>query len=608
MHNHISEDEWKPVDGIFYDNYSAEYEIIKGDSNYLVNAGPGAGKTELLAQKASYLLQVGKCSSPRKILALSFKVDAKDNIKERVEKRCGKDLSSRFISKTYDAFFKELLDQFIYLLPDKYKPDIDYNIIGNKEIEEYYKKVIKGWQYLDKNKKSFYKTKYLVENPLPIVETQYGNIARKVWNLMLKGNEELEAKINFPMIGRLVQLLVNNNTVIKDILQLTYKYIFLDEFQDTTEVQYDVIKDIFIKSESVITAVGDNKQRIMKWAGAKKNIFKVFKKDFNAQEKMLLINHRSAPNLLKLENIVAEAINGEKVNFEPDKKWNIDDGCVELHIFENENQEAKLICNNVRNCINNGIKLRDICILIRQRPQDYCNKIIEFLKKYDIYARYEDVYQGLIREKVVKIIMNVLRISINPQSPEEYEMLLNILKKKDTEINIDELHKMFKNVNFKIKNVQNENDFYLVINYIVNYIGEDFIKAYYPEYNRGKYLDKKIKEFSNLMYKSYKDSNDLDKAVRNFIGENTIPIMSIHKSKGLEFNTVFFVGIDEKIFWNYEKNKDEEQCVFFVGISRAKEKLYITATKNRSEFVGQTKIVDDFEKMISEVAITTVHS
>lgn len=615
MNRYLNEDEWIPVDGVNYDKHSVEYEIIKGNNNHLVTAGPGAGKTELLAQKASYLLQVGKCSSPRKILSLSLKTDASDNIKDRVTKRCGEELSSRFISKTYDSFFKGLLDQFIYLLPDGYKLDINYNILENKridkytyEIDKYFEKVVNGWKWLSWEQKTFYRTKYLVENSLPIIESEYGDIARNVWPLMLSGNKGIDAKISFPMIVRLVQLLINDNPMIKQILELTYEHIFLDEFQDTTEVQYDAIRDIFRDSNSIITAVGDNKQRIMKWAGAKENIFEIFKSDFNAQEKILLINHRSAPNLLRLQSVVAESIIIKEIKFKSDEKWEADSGDIKLYIFDDEEQEANLISSEVKRLKESGIKLRDICILVRQKPSEYCNKIIECLEKIGVCARYEDLYQNLVREKIVKLIIDIIKISINKQSPNEYVNVINILKKKGNKTYIDDLHRILEEVRNKLHDILSENELYLTIECIVKYIGEDFIKSYYPEYNRGNYFDIKIKEFVSLFYESYKNKNDWELAINDFIGENSIPIMSIHKSKGLEFNTVFFIGIDEKIFWSYKNNKDEELCSFFVGISRAKENLYITSTKMRHAFNCGSNIVMDFKSMINKAGVKEIKS
>ncbi|MFR4087038.1 MAG: UvrD-helicase domain-containing protein [Dysosmobacter sp.] len=88
----------------------------------LVVAGPGAGKTGLLAQKAAFLFQTDRCREPQKILAISFKTDAAQNLRERVEQRCGKDIRGRFVSMTYDAFAKSILDHFLYALPDELRP------------------------------------------------------------------------------------------------------------------------------------------------------------------------------------------------------------------------------------------------------------------------------------------------------------------------------------------------------------------------------------------------------------------------------------------------------------------------------------------------------
>lgn len=102
--------EWTPVDG--FDLEKATLEAVKSDYNLLVTAGPGSGKTELLAQRASFLLETATCVHPRKILAISFKRDAAKNLHERVTTRCGSALAKRFVSLTYDGFAKSLLDHF----------------------------------------------------------------------------------------------------------------------------------------------------------------------------------------------------------------------------------------------------------------------------------------------------------------------------------------------------------------------------------------------------------------------------------------------------------------------------------------------------------------
>ena len=102
----VAADKWIPCDNIVLEDNAKK--AVQTNRNVLVVAGPGAGKTELLAQKACYLFQTNICKDPLKILAISFKKDAAENLKKRVAERCGRDFESRFVSLTYDAFFKSI--------------------------------------------------------------------------------------------------------------------------------------------------------------------------------------------------------------------------------------------------------------------------------------------------------------------------------------------------------------------------------------------------------------------------------------------------------------------------------------------------------------------
>src|SRR5690606_24351783 len=118
---------WEPADDMTLE--SNALNVAKTSENTLVVAGPGAGKTELLAQKASFLLQTNTCPYPYKILAISFKRDAAFNLKERVQKRCGDELSKRFESLTFDSFAKQILDRFKEGLPTGYRISPDYHVV-----------------------------------------------------------------------------------------------------------------------------------------------------------------------------------------------------------------------------------------------------------------------------------------------------------------------------------------------------------------------------------------------------------------------------------------------------------------------------------------------
>ena len=102
------------------------------------------------------------------------------------------------------------------------------------------------------------------------------SLGEKVWRLLLKGFSDYAPTLSFKMICILAEYIIRTNPKIKRVLQYTYKYVFLDEFQDTTNLQYELVKQCFLDSGSVVTAVGDNKQRIMVWAGALKNCFQGF--------------------------------------------------------------------------------------------------------------------------------------------------------------------------------------------------------------------------------------------------------------------------------------------------------------------------------------------
>ncbi|KAA3630181.1 MAG: ATP-dependent helicase, partial [Bacteroidetes bacterium] len=124
---YVKPENWKPSDGLTLEPNALKV-VTESKDNYLVVAGPGAGKTELLAQRAGFLLQTNSCLFPKKILAISFKRDAAKNLNDRVEKRCEKHLAVRFNSVTFDTFAKGILDRFIHGLPERYKP-ITYEVL-----------------------------------------------------------------------------------------------------------------------------------------------------------------------------------------------------------------------------------------------------------------------------------------------------------------------------------------------------------------------------------------------------------------------------------------------------------------------------------------------
>lgn len=185
--------EWKPSDGI--EATDELMEIITCDRSVAVLANAGAGKTELLAQKASYLFFTDNCVWPKRILSLTFKTEAQLNIKERINKRCGYK-ASRFDSFTFHAFSKSIVDRFKNVLPENERPINNYDIVFRRQDAD-------G------------STKILMDDLLALAMR------------ILRERED-----------------------IRNMFSYSYAYVFVDEFQDTTNEQYELLQLLFQNSET----------------------------------------------------------------------------------------------------------------------------------------------------------------------------------------------------------------------------------------------------------------------------------------------------------------------------------------------------------------------
>lgn len=527
--------DWKPADGFVLEE--AALAVVTSNCNTLVVAGPGAGKTELLAQRACYLLETNTCMNPKKILAISFKKDSASNLKERLEKRCGKELVSRFDSMTYDAFAKSMLDHFMNGLSIEMRPNKDYEV----------------------------------------------DLTGK--------NSDGKNMISFQSISKLTTEIIRTNPLIKQSLQLTYSHLFLDEFQDTTTIQYELLKTCFWDSNAVITAVGDGKQRIMLWAGAKRSVFKEYQNDFEATLKTLLMNHRSAPRLVEIQKAMYANLNEKEVDIKPSSRWDSDMGEAYLRFFDDETSEAELICNEIIGLIEGGIKPREICILVKQTVDVYSENIINRLSSNGIKARNETLYQDLLKEEIIKILSFIFILITSKSNPNEWRYVNDFFcelggihenSKHEEFIQVEnEVNEMLERFKSNINDISDYKVFSASIDILLKKISYDRLVTLFLEYKNKSYFDKIISEFKRLLWDEYIRAKDWKLAIYNFIGENSIPIMTIHKSKGLEYESVFFIGLEDSAFWNFTKQPDEDKCTFFVALSRAKVRVDFTFCKGR---------------------------
>ena len=593
-------EEWHPKGDI--DLEKAALGAVKDVTNSLVIAGPGAGKTELLAQKLDYLFSTNKCISPKKILALSFKTDAASNLKERVKKRYGEEYASRFTSLTYSAFEKRILDQFRDALPEDIRPARDY--------------LIDDWDVIKET---------LYENDINVHGMRMSDIRSYVENIilndgynhkfktdLLKGALDNKPVLLYRQITKLATHIIDTNEYTRKALQMTYDFVFLDEFQDTTYAQYNLLKTCFLGSSCKLTAVGDNKQAIMRWAGAKPDIFPDYIQDFNSNEYQLLMNHRSVPKLVEFQKEVHQILNSNHSSIQTNNYPEFQEGEITLFEFENESLEAELIANDIESKIQGGIRPSEICILAKQKVDDYSSKLITTLSSKGIKARIENEYQELLKDPTCNLLLDLISCSQGKRDPLIWENISNFygningIDEFTDELILAKSYKEIDNIvsdiTYLILNfIPNEESMLNLIYCIIEKIDEKRIISNFSMYNGKNDLATIIDKFSKLLYKEYSQlQGEWIEIVSNFKGENSIPIMTIHKSKGLEYEAVYFLGLEDSAFWNFNKQPEEDKSAFFVALSRAKSYLIFTYCKFRKDDRQDKKNINEIYSLLTQ--------
>lgn len=603
----ITPESWVPSDGIILEP-NAE-AAVRSNFNTVVVAGPGAGKTELLAQRACFLLQTNSCKSQNRILAISFKKDAATNLAERVEKRCGKLLAQRFDSYTFDAFAKSLLDKFLNALPADYKPSRNYEIIfpTRDQMQEAIQELVLPPAWSDHNIYEIHAQRVL--NNLCVRKLPLNNdttleqwAIKEIWQKWLRSSNS--SQLTFPMISRLAEYLLAQNPLLVKALRMTYSHIFLDEFQDTTYLQYDLLKTAFHNSQAIFTAVGDTKQRIMGWAGALPNVFSTYCNDFQAQRLDLIKNHRSAPVLVNIQAALFEHLDPEAVPAVAAEGWKANDGICEIYLFDSHIQEAEVLARQIYEWVSlDHIDPRKIVILAKQQVDVYAREVINQLSLVGQKARVESDMQDLLSEPLIQIVLQFLRLATTERMPADWQAVVDLLlelrgcqyeEKPGKSIEIErQLAAFLQTLRNELSNVTMETCSSAVIRYILNlivsFMGESSIKSQFPQYKRDRWYENLLNKASAILSDGYRVSPEWSQTLDNFVGENTIPIMTIHKSKGLEYDIVVFIGLEDGAFWSFRTQPHEDTCAFFVALSRAKKKVYFTFCDRRQTRRGNTQ-------------------
>ncbi|MEW1903647.1 ATP-dependent helicase [Streptomyces sp. NPDC086147] len=528
----IRPDEWHPVGGLTLEPNAMSAVTMLG-GNVVVTAGPGAGKTELLAQRADFLLRSGQCPYPRRILAVSFKVDAARNLRERVRLRSGPRLASRFDSFTFHAFAKRIIDNFRPALTGYNALNPDYRIADTR---------IAGEQ------------------------------------------------ITFADLVPLASEIIEANAYARGGIRQTYSHVFLDEFQDCTRQQYGLIRTAFGHATAHLTAVGDTKQRIMAWAGALDGVMQTFAEDFSARPLPLYQNFRSAPRLRRMQNRMIAQMDPAAVT--PYGELTGDDGIIEVLAFNTEYDEAQAITQLVIGWLQEGTAPSEIAILVRQQPHLVAAALGRELGSHGIPFRNEQDRQDLTAEPVAALILNLIRVIVDDRQPDAYAELMRIATRSsalDQEASRfdGKLKRMVGEARALVRSptfiAEDPTAWRRLVHEFLNLISRPALMALSTEYQQGTRLDDLIEQVLDSFERELAIDGNAARALRHLSEVDAIRFLTIHKCKGLEFEKVVVLGVEEQLFWSAPT---EAMSEFFVAISRTKQHLVLTHATHRDRPQG----------------------
>ncbi len=590
---------WKPV---AVENLEpTALDAVRSDFNSLVVAGPGAGKTELLAQRACFLLQTGTCPHPRRILAMSFKKDAANEIRQRVRRRCPLD-AVRFDSFTFDSFAKGLVDRFLGTLPAAYRPPPDYEVRlakpTDREVRAFFTQLnvvpenIK-WLQRHVDPGSFYRD-HVIATPLTLPNKEPEELvewaADQWWARATNRarSKDEPAALTFPMLCRLAEAVLRANPRILKALRATYAYVFLDEFQDTAPVQFSLITTAFGATATVLTAVGDGKQRIMGWAGADPAIFERYTKGFSAHRLELVRNYRSAPELVRILNLLAQQIEHGAAASTSFAKLAAA-GICEIWEFEDADHEAQVLADEiVRGLSSEGYQPEDYALLSRMWSEHISRPLVDELARRDVNARDESKLQDILAEPAAQLILDVLRLASATRDAPAWSSLVGELDGLHGSRELNDAHgpaematSLVRECRDRLNSVDSAAALYALCRHVIDLAGPGQLRHRYQQYTN-RWLSKTTQAIANAAWDYYELAGEWPRALALLCGADTVRAMTIHKSKGLEFRTVFFLGLEDSSWWGFPKAKGEERRSFFVAFSRAKERVIFTFSKRRN--------------------------
>ena len=626
-------------------NNKQKEAVLETEGPCLVIAGAGSGKTKVLTHKIAYLI-AEKNIAPWNILAITFTNKAASEMKERIENLVG-DVAKDIWMGTFHSICVRILRKYI----DRIGFDSSFLIFDTQDQRTLVKECLKALNIDDKmftdrsvlseisNAKNemLEPIQYSVKYQADFRKAKIGEIY-SLYQKRLKENNALDFD---DIINYTIKILTENQDALEYYTE-KFKYVLVDEYQDTNKAQFTLVT-ILASKYGNITVVGDNDQGIYSFRGADISNILNFEKDFPGTKIIKLEqNYRCTGNILKAANYV---IKNNETKYEK-KLWteNEEGKLPEIYQGDDEYDEARYIVEQINTLKREEyFKYSDFSILYRMNSQS--RAIEDILLREDIPYK---VIGGLkfYERKEIKDTIAYLRLIANQSDNISLKRIINEPKRgigKTSLDNIEEisqkagismyevikhadqygLNRVFVNSREfvelieDLKNKKEETQISELIKMVLNKSGytkalelENTVEAESRLQNLDELLTVAMEfeeEFAENSLNEFLESITLSSDVDNLEeSAESVTLMTLHSAKGLEFPVVFLVGMEEGIFPGYKsigepKELEEERRLFYVGITRAKQYLYLTCAKHRTIF-GSTSYnaISRFVKEIPE--------
>ena len=599
----------------------------------LVLAGAGSGKTKVLTTRVAYLINE-KNVDPSSILAITFTNKAAKEMKDRVIKLIGNIGYSMKIS-TFHSFGLSILKEHCDLLG--YSKN--FTIIDSDDSMTLIKKIVKDLNLDSKifnpkmirNKISGAKNELM--DPAEYVRFANTDMEEKIVSVYERYQKRLKLNNSFDFDDLLmlpIKLLKENPDVLKQY-QEKFKYVMVDEYQDTNQAQYILTKMMSAKYKN-ICVVGDNDQSIYMFRGANYRNILNFEKDYKNTSVILLEeNYRSTKNILDVANSI---IKNNKSRKDKTLWTNNDDGLkIKYHRSSNEKDESFYVVSEIKKLLNNGVPLSEIAVLYRANAQS--RNIEEVLLRDNIPYKVVGAFYFYNR-KEIKDLIAYLKLIYNHNDDNSLTRIINVPKRgiglKAIE-NLNTKSMLEEKSLYDSLSTQKELDFKRLIDdlskksetmsltELVDCILND--SKMKEELELEKTIESEVRlenleEFKSIT-KSFEESKGIV-SLGEFLEEislvsdveeyknntNVVTLMTIHSAKGLEFDNVFLIGMEEGLFphancLNDAEELEEERRLCYVAVTRARKRLWLVNARSRmlygkESYNMQSRFIDEIDK------------